>query len=279
MKKLANEKINVNKLLMYAVFISIIIICFLPFYIMIINATHSNAALSSGVYVIPGNYFLKNYGYLMLRTNIWRGFLNSSLITVPATLISAYVCSLAGYGFSKFNFRWKNLLFWFILANLMIPREATLIGLYEFGKGIGLLDTLLIVMLTSMVMPHAVFWLRMYCDNGIPKSLMEAARIEGCGELAIFHHIIVPMIKPAIATISIFNFVQTWNNYIVPLVLINSKEKSPLPVMVALMNDMFETDLGAQYVGIAISIVPIIIIYSFLSKRILGGLKMGSVKG
>lgn len=279
MKKLTIEKINLNNLLIYTVFIFVLIVCFLPFYIMFINATHSNAALSSGMYVVPGEYFLRNYSLLLERTNIWRGFLNSSLITVPATLISAYVCSLAGYGFSKFSFRGKNILFWFILSNLMIPREATLIGLYEFGRMIGLLDTLLIVMLPSIVMPHAVFWLRMYCDSGIPKSLMESARMEGCGELAIFHHIIFHMIKPALATISIINFVQTWNNYIVPLIMLTSSKKNPLPVMVAEMSDMFETDLGAQYVGIAISIVPIIIVYSFLSKRIVGGLKMGAVKG
>lgn len=261
------------------IFCIVVLACLLPFLVMVINATHSNAELSAGLYLLPGNSIVPNYRSMITQTNIWRGFWNSCVISIPVTLGIAYLGSLTGYGFSKFNFRYKNVLFWFILGTLMVPDQASLVGLYQFGRTIGLLDTYWIIILPAIAKPQTVFWVRMYCDSAIPRSLMESARIEGCGELAIFHRIIFPLIKPAVATISIFNFVQIWNNYIIPLVVINSKIKYPLPIHVAILKDVWRSDLGAQYVGIAISVVPIIIVFGFLAKRIIGGLTLGAIKG
>jgi multiple sugar transport system permease protein len=255
------------------------IVSIVPFLTMIINATHSAADLSSGIFLIPGGYLVENYLRLVQRTYVWRGFLNSCLMSIPVTVGTAYLGALTGYGFSRFRFKYKDILFWGILATVMIPPQAGLIGLYQFVKNLDLLDTYWGIIIPGIVNPHTVFWMRMYIDSAVPDSLMESARMEGCRELGIFHKIVFPLLKPAIATISIFNFVQIWNNYLIPLILINTKENYPLPVQIAQLRDVWQQDYGAIYVGIAISVVPIMIIFFLLSKRIIGGLTLGAEKG
>ncbi len=269
----------IKKSIVYTLFSITALICIVPFYTMIINATHSAQALSSGVYLFPGNMFMVNYSSLIKRTYIWEGFLNSTVIALPVTLGACYLGALTGYGFSRFQFKYKNILFIFVLATVMIPPQAELIGLYEFMRGLGLLDTYWGIILPGIVNSQTVFWMRMYADSAVPYSLMESARMEGCGEFKIFNLIVLPLLKPAMATISIFNFVQIWNNYIIPLVLITTRKKYPLPVQVAQLNDVWQQDYGAIYVGVTISVVPIIIVFFILSKRIIGGLTLGAVKG
>jgi multiple sugar transport system permease protein len=270
---------NIGMTLVYLLLIFSVLICVIPFYIMIINATHSNADLSSGFSLTPGSNVLSNYVSLVRRTHIWQGFWNSLIITLPSVVVTAYICSLTGYAFSKYNFPFKNLLFWIVMGMQMVPNQASLVGLFQFARILKLINTYWIIILPAIANPISVFWMRTYCDTSINKSIMESARIEGCSEIGIFHRIILPLLKPGIATISIFNFVEVWNNYINPLILINSKSKYPIPLLIAQLSDQSETDLGAQYMGIALSIIPIIIVYGFIAKRIVGGLSSGAVKG
>ena len=269
----------VKRLLLYLVFGAAILACTVPFLIMIVNATHAAADLTTNVYLLPGRSLIANYKRLIQRTYVWGGFLNSWILAIPVTAGSVYLGSLTGYGFSRFRFKGKELLFFGILATVMIPEQAGLIGLYQFVRNLRLLDTYWGIIIPAIVNPHSVFWMRMYIDSAIPDALMESARIEGCREFTIFNRIVFPLLKPAIATIAIFNFVQIWNNYIIPLILISSKKKYPLPVQIAQLRDVWAQDNGAMYVGIAISIVPIIVAFLFLSKRIIGGLMLGSTKG
>ncbi len=268
-----------KKFVVFTLFGLTAVVCIVPFFTMIINATHSARALSSGVYLLPGDMFIENYRTLIRRTYIWHGFMNSATIAIPVTVGACYFGALTGYGFSRFRFKGRNILFYGILGTIMIPPQAALVGLFEFARGLGVLDTYWGIILPGIVNPQAVFWLRMYTDSAIPYSLMESARMEGCGELRIFHSIVLPLLKPAIATIAIFSFVQIWNNYIIPLVLINTRRKYPLPVQIAQLDDVWQQDYGAIYVGVTISVVPIIIVFFILSKRIIGGLTLGAVKG
>jgi multiple sugar transport system permease protein len=272
-------KASLGKLLVAFAFGATVVISVVPFLTMIINATHDAAELSSGIFLLPGGSLFENYSHLVQRTYVWRGFLNSCLMSIPVTIGTAYLGALTGYGFSRFRFKYKDILFWGILATIMIPPQAGLIGLYQFVKELGLLDTYWGIIVPGIVNPHTVFWMRMYIDTAVPDSIMESARIEGCREFGIFNIIVFPLLKPAIATISIFNFVQIWNNYLIPLILINTKENYPLPVQIAQLRDVWQQDYGAIYVGIAISVVPIMIVFFALSKKIIGGLTLGAEKG
>ncbi len=267
-----------KNILTYLFLIILSIICFIPFYIMIINATHSNVEINNGLNLLPGRYLLDNYKRMSESINIWKGFSNSLLISIVSTLLTAYFASLTAYGFAKFKFRGNKVLYWFVLSTMMVPGQLGLIGYFQLNKKLGLLDTYLPLILPAIANGNAVFWINSYIGSSISNSLIESARIDGCQELKIFNKIILPLIVPAIATISIFNFVASWNDFMRPLVLIFSPSKFTLPVLVANLRGTYTRDFGATYLGIAISVVPIMIAYVFLSRYILNGLTIGAVK-
>ncbi|SHF39832.1 multiple sugar transport system permease protein [Caldanaerobius fijiensis DSM 17918] len=273
------SKVNISTGIIYVFLIIMSIISFLPFYIMIINSTHSNDELATKLLLLPGNSLIANYTRMVQNINIWRGFLNSVIIAVSCTVLSGYFSALTAYGFSKYKFKGNSILFWFILATMMIPGQLGLVGYFQLVKSLGLLDTYWPLILPSIASASSVFWIRQYIDSSVQDSLIESARIDGCGEFMIFNKIILPLIVPAIATISIFTFVGSWNNYLAPLVLIFSQDKFPLPVLVAMMKGYYSNDYGAMYLGVAISVVPIMIAFFFFSKHIVGGLTVGSIKG
>ena len=270
---------KISKILIYFFLIFLTIICILPFYIMLINATRSNAEIVRSLSLLPGSNIIKNYHSMLKGVNIWRGLGNSAFIAISYTILSAYFSALTAYGFSKYKFKGKSILFGIVLLTMMVPAQLSLIGYYELNNKLNLLDTYFPLILPGIANSFTVFFLKQYIDANVPGTIIEAARIDGASEFKTFHRIILPIISPAIATMSIFNFVFAWNNYIQPLVLIFSNEKYPLPVLIGfLRGSSYKTDFGAIYLAIAISVLPIIIAYILFSKYIIGGITMGSVK-
>lgn len=207
-----------TKIYVYGVLIFLTVLSFIPFYIMIVNSTRTNVEITRGLSVLPGKALITNYGILMEKIDIWRGFKNSLIIAVPFTILSAYFGALTAYGFAVYNFKYKNFLFGFILATMMIPQQLGLIGYFELNNKLGLLDTYIPLIIPALTNTMTIFFLKQYIEQSLPKSLVEAARIDGAGEFMIFNKISLPIMLPAIATMSIFNFVGAWNNYISPLV-------------------------------------------------------------
>jgi multiple sugar transport system permease protein len=268
-----------TKIYVYGVLIFLTVLSFIPFYIMIVNSTRTNVEITRGLSVLPGKALITNYGILMEKIDIWRGFRNSLIIAVPFTILSAYFGALTAYGFAVYNFKYKNFLFGFILATMMIPQQLGLIGYFELNNKLGLLDTYIPLIIPALTNTMTIFFLKQYVEQSLPKSLVEAARIDGAGEFMIFNKISLPIMLPAIATMSIFNFVGSWNNYISPLVLLFTREKYPLPVLISIVRgSAYRTNYGAMYLAIAISVVPILIAFSVLSKYIINGLTIGAVK-
>ncbi|WP_298845343.1 carbohydrate ABC transporter permease [Clostridium sp.] len=182
-------------------------------------------------------------------------------------------------GFSKFGFKANKILFWVLLATMMIPTQLGMIGLFQLVKKLGLLDSYWPLIIPAIATPASVFFIKGYTDGAISRSLIEAARIDRCSELKIFNRIVLPLIFPSVATMSIFTFIQTWNNFLIPLILLFDPNKFTLPIMVMLARGTYKTEYGAVFTGVAISIVPIMIAFIFLSKKIVGGLTVGGVKG
>ncbi|TDT67939.1 carbohydrate ABC transporter membrane protein 2 (CUT1 family) [Hypnocyclicus thermotrophus] len=268
-----------TKIYVYGVLVFLTVLSFIPFYIMIVNSTRSNVEITRGLSLLPGKALVKNYNILLDKIDIWRGFKNSLTIAVPFTILSAYFGSLTAYGFAVYNFKYKNFLFGFILATMMIPQQLGLIGYFELNNKLGLLDTYFPLIIPALTNTMTIFFLKQYVEQSLPKSLVEAARIDGAGEFMIFNKISLPIMMPAIATMSIFNFVGAWNNYISPLVLLFTREKYPLPVLISIVRgSAYRTNYGAMYLAIAISVVPILIAFSVLSKYIINGLTIGAVK-
>ena len=268
-----------GKSLIYVGLIALTIACIIPFLMMIINATRSNEEVLSGFSLIPGNSLAENYAALSSYVNIWSGFKNSLIIAVLVTVLSGYFSAMTAFGFGFYQFKGKNVLFVFMLVMMMIPGQLGLIGFYELSKNLGLLDSFIPLIVPAIASPFTVFFVRQYLQTVMHPSLIEAARMDGASEMRIFHTIALPMMMPAIATMSIFTFIGSWNNYIMPLVLLFSPEKYTLPVLMGfLKGSQVAENLGSLYLGIAISVVPIMIAFLFLSKYIVSSISAGAVK-
>lgn len=272
-------KDRIIKVILYTGMTALAIACFIPFLMMLINATRSNEAILTGFTLVPGTSLAENYQTMMDYVNVWTGFKNSLFISVLVTLLTGYFSALTAYGFAFYQFKGKNFLFVFMLVMMMVPGQLGLIGFYELSKTLGILDTYIPLIVPAVASPFVVFFLRQYILTTLHPSLIEAARIDGASEIKIFHIVALPIMMPAIATMSIFTFIGSWNNYIMPLVLIFSPEKYTLPVLMGfLKGSQVAQNLGSMYLGIAISVVPIMIAFLFLSKYIINSISAGAIK-
>ncbi|EAC2648328.1 carbohydrate ABC transporter permease, partial [Listeria monocytogenes] len=212
--------------------------------------------------------------------NVFNGFKNSFLIAAGATVLNVYFSALTAYGVIAYEFRGKKVLFAVILGLIMIPQQISMIGFYQFMNRLGLLNNFLPLILPAIASPATVFFLKQYLETIYHPDLADSARLDGAGEIKIFHRIMLPLMKPGLATMAIFSFVTSWNNFLMPLILINDTEKYTLPMLVQLLKtDVYRTEFGSMYLGISLSIIPLLLIYLFLSKYIVGGVTAGGIKG
>ena len=270
---------SISWTLLYIVLIALAMTCFMPFYSMIITSTHSNSDIARKFLLIPGLEFMNNYGRLIDTVNIWRGFMNSIFIAVSATSLDLYFSALAGYGFAKYQFKGKNFLFMFILATMMIPGQLGIIGFFRLMDVFHMLNTYWPLILPSISNAFGIFFMKQMADTSIPTEVIESGRMDGCGELQIYHRLVIPLMLPAIATLGIFAFIGKWNDFLTPMIILFDNELQPLPVMISSVRSQFSSDLGAQFVGVVMSVIPIMIFFSIASKKIIGGLTAGALKG
>lgn len=263
----------------YGFMIILTLICLVPFLIMMVNATQTSADLAGTMTLLPGKNTVNNYKNLMALIPFWRYVVNSVAVTIPNVLISAYFGTMAAYGFEKFTFRGKNILFGISMLMMVIPGQISLIGLHQVYKAMGLLNTRWTLILPGIANVLTVYWMRGNIYQIIDSSILEAATIDGCGQVQIFHRIVLPLCKTGIMTISIMNFVHVWNDYINPVTYITTNSKQTLSVGIALLKSFDRPDLGATYMAVALSTIVILIFYLVFSSQIIGGVTEGSVKG
>lgn len=251
----------------------------IPFYIMIVNATRADPEIMAGFSFMPGTSLGDNLTKLQSRVDIWQAFLNSAFVSIAATALTSYFSALTAYAFVAYDFKFKNILFGVVLVSMMIPPQLSIIGFFDFMQQINLLNSFIPLILPSIANAAAVFFIRQYAQSAIPRSIIEAARIEGAGELRIFNRIGLPILSPAIFTMAINSFIMHWNNYLTPLILLFDTDKFTLPLIIRrLSSDVLDPSPGALYLAIAISIIPVMTIFFFFAKRIVGGQTAGGVK-
>lgn len=272
----------VLKVIIYTVCIFLTVLSILPFWIMLVNATRSTTEIQQhALSLLPSGHLMKNLAILMGKSfNPAKGFLNSIIISSGSTLCAVYFSTMTAYGLVVYNWRLRRPFFSFIMAIMMIPAQVTMIGFYQMVYRIHMTNQLVMLILPAIASPAMVFFMRQYMLPGLPLEIIQAARIDGAGEFFIFNKIALPIMKPAIATQAIFSFVSSWNNLFTPLVLLTDKEKYTMPIMVSLLRgDIYKTEYGSVYLGLALTVLPLIIVYFLLSKYIIAGVAMGSVKG
>jgi multiple sugar transport system permease protein len=269
-----------KKSLLYLFLIILSIICLAPFAMMLVNATRSNQEIISGFTLIPGSSLLDNWNAMGKYFNIFTGLRNSLFVSVCVTLLTAYFSALTAYGFAIYKFKGSNIIFTIILVLMMVPSQLGLLGFYDLVNTMGLMDSYIPLIIPSIANPFVVFFLKQYMESVLPRTIIEAARIDGASEIRTFHKIGIPIMMPGIATISITTFIGSWNNYLVPLVLLLSPEKFTLPVMMGSLRASKDiaSNMGATYLTVAVSVLPIIIAFMFLSKYIISSISAGSVK-
>ena len=269
-------------ILAYVVLILLSFLCLFFFYILIVNATRSHADLQKGFSAIPGSYFLENLKNVANDGSfpMFKGIRNSLIVSSCSAALCTYFSSLTAYGLYAYDFRAKKAAFTFIMAILVMPTQVTAMGFLRLITNMGMYDSLLPLIIPSIASPAVFYFMYSYLQSSLPLSLVEAARIDGSGEFRTFNRIVLPIMKPAIAVQAIFTFVSSWNNYFVPALVIQSKDKMTVPILIATLRgaDYMNFDMGKIYMMITVAIVPIIIVYLLLSKYIIAGVTLGGVK-
>lgn len=260
------------------------LISLLPFLILFVNATRTSEAIKAGLSLIPGGNLTTNWANFQLKQNgmqltVFRAMLNSFVIAVPSTILTVYFSTMTAYGIQIYEFRLKKAAWAFIMAVMIVPNTISIIGFYRFMLKLGLTDTYVPLIVPAIAAPATIFFMRQYMQSTFSKELVEAARIDGSGEFLTFNKIALPIMKPAIATQAIFCFVGSWNNLFMPSMILATDEKKTLPLFVQMLrSDQFKTDYGVLYIGIAVTILPIFVVYFILSKYIVAGVALGGVK-
>lgn len=256
------------------------ILAFYPFFVMVISASHDNFNIMSKINVLPGTKLVENYQRLTRNINIFTGIKNSLFLSVCVTLVETYFAVMAAYAFSKFQFRFRNFLFGVVLVFMMLPGQIGIIGFYKEVQAMHLMNSYIPLIVPSIANCFAVFFYKQYMDTSLPSELIEAAIIDGCREIDIFHRLVIPIMRPAMVTQAVLTFIGTWNSYLNPLILLNDKSKFTLTLLIATVRDATHADYGAQYLGMVISVIPTIVIYCFGSKTIMEKITVGAaVKG
>ncbi|MBR6582775.1 MAG: carbohydrate ABC transporter permease [Treponema sp.] len=272
----------VYKTIIFLICIFLAILSLFPFVVMIVNSTRSTYQIQQqAVSLLPSTYFLNNLKILLGKSfNPLVGFRNSLIISVGTTACSLYFSTLTAYAIVMYDWKLKNAFFSFIMAIMMIPAQITIIGFVQMVYKIHMTNNFLMLILPAIAAPSLVFFMRQYMKPAIPPSLIESARIDGSNEFYTFNVIALPIMKPAIATQAIFCFVTSWNDLFRPLTILTRQENYTLPIMVSLLKgDIYKTEYGCVYLGLTLTALPLIIVYLLLSKYIVAGVAMGSVKG
>lgn len=271
---------NIQRFFIYIFLAALLVVTIVPIWLLIVNATRSTTEIQQGLSLLPSTHLIDNYNILLGKgLDLPRGFANSFFVSITSTLVTVYFSLLTAYAIVAYEFKGKTFVSNFILVLVMIPMQLSIIGFYQYMSRLGLTDNYAALILPLIANAGGVFFGKQYLESVLIQDLIDAARIDGASEIGIFHLIMLPIAAPGAATLGIFAFVGSWNNFFNAFILITSLDKYTLPMLVqTLRGDVYRTEFGAIYLGLAVTIVPIILIYAIFSRFIMSGIAMGAVK-
>ena len=281
----AHAVLTARRIVAYAVLILLCALCLFFFYVLIINATRPHADIQKGFSFLPGSWtsLCNNFTQVINNANIpiLSGMRNSLIVSAMTAIFACYFSALTAFGIHAYRFKGRTLALTFILLIMTMPTQLSALSFLRLMTNMKLTDTLIPLFLPSIAAPTVYYFMVSYMKSNLPMEIVEAARIDGSGEFHTFNHVVLPIMKPALAVQAIFTFVASWNNYFVPALILTSNKKKTLPILIAQLRsaDFLKFDMGQVYMLIAIAIMPVIIIYLFLSKFIVAGVALGGVKG
>jgi multiple sugar transport system permease protein len=272
-----------RKVVAYIVLGILSFICLFFFYLLLVNATRAHSDIMKGFSPFFGKKLISNYKGLMSHDNlpVIRGMLNSLFVSTCCAILCTYFSSLTAYAIHAYDFKFKTAIFNFILLVMTIPAQVSALGFVKEMYKFNLINSYIPLIIPTIAAPSVFFFMKQYMDSSLPMEIIEASRIDGSGEFRTFNAIVLPIMKPALSVQAIFTFVGTWNNYFTPNLIISKDNMKTLPILIATLRaaDYLKFNMGEVYMMIALSIFPVVIIYLWLSKYIVAGVALGSVKG
>lgn len=273
--------IKTDKAIAYTVIFFGAVIMLAPFYFMFVFSSHTN----SGILSVPppvffGDAVIDNFNTLIeFLPYFWRNIGLSLFVAVTVTVLNLLFCSLAGYAFAMFDFKFKNFLFVGIMATMLLPPFLGMIPTAMIMSYIGWMNDPKALIIPAACGAMGIFMMRQFIASAIPKELVEAARMDGCREFKIFYRVIVPLIAPAFGTLGLITFIGTWNNFMGPLVVMNDMKMFTIPLALRALQGTGQIPWGAVAIGAAIAVLPLLFLFVLASRRLIDGLTAGAVKG
>lgn len=252
-----------------------------PLYFMFVGASLTNDAI--GKYpptVFPGGRLGANVVKVWANpdANIAVGLRNSVIVSAAVTVSVVFFCSLAGFAFAKLRFRGRNVLLLLILGSMMVPVQLGIIPLYLLMVRIGWENHLQAVVLPFCVSGFGVFMMRQYAAQAVPDELIEAARVDGSSTWGVYWHVVLPALRPAAAVLAIFTFMQTWNDFLWPLMALQDPENPTVQLSLRSLGNGYYTDYSQVFAGTALATVPLLVVFVVFGRQIIGGIMEGAVK-
>lgn len=287
-----HAKIMAKSTGIFIVCVLLTLICLVPIFILIVNATHAHMDLAKN----PSNFWFgsslaENFDTLLGKVktgaarqysgsfDVVQGYINSLLIAGSTTVLTVFFSAMTAYGLTVYDFKFRSPAYTFIIAVMMIPVQVSSAGFVRFMYSLGLINNYIPLIVPAIAAPAVIFFMVSYMKSSFPLDIVEASRIDGCGEFRTFLTIAIPMMKPAIAVQAIFAFVANWNNFYTQNMILKSDKLVTMPIMVSKVLGFDKNiDYGVNYLCITLSILPIVIIYFILSKFIIAGVALGGVK-
>ena len=250
-----------------------------PFYFMFVFATQSRA----NIFNLPpplwfGDDLLANLKILTERLPFWRNLGWSLCVALASTALTLLFCSMGGYAFALMEFRFKKALFTLVMATMLLPSFMSMIPTFMIMDALGWIDQHRALYIPGAASAFGIFLMRQFAATAVPKELIEAARMDGCGEFAIYWRIVLPLLKPALGTLGLITFIASWNNFIGPLIVMRSLDNYTLPLALRTLQSPVNTEWGALMTGSAIATIPLLILFAVSSRQLIAGLTAGAVK-
>ncbi|MFJ6940288.1 carbohydrate ABC transporter permease [Streptomyces sp. NPDC101132] len=249
-----------------------------PFGWLVVAATHSSREIfDSPPPVLPGGRLAENLAALETAAGFGRVVLNSLVNATLYTLLAGAVCTLAGYGFATYRFKGRDALFALVMLGLVVPAQVTLVPLFTMMADLRWLDTPQAVILPHLALPFGIFLMRQSMA-ALPAELLDSGRMDGCGELRLFWRVALPPMRPALAALAVFLFLYQWNDFVWPLIVLRDGASFTIPVALASLQGLDETDYGAILAGTSVAAIPMALVFLALQRHFVSGLLAGAVK-
>lgn len=267
-----------SELLSYIILVIISLIALVPFYLMVTMSTYKTEQIFKGLPFLPSNY-LRNNISTVFQSNFLQAYGNSLFVSIVSMAVCVLISAAVGYAITVYEFKLKKLLTTFIMLTMMVPTQIGIIGYMIEMKTFHLTGTLWPMTLVWFSNGFGAFWMIQFIRSALPLEIVESARIDGAGEPKIFFGIMFPCIKPGVLTLCLLIFLWSWNSYLIPLVFVNDKKLSTIPIFIKGLANAYRTDYGAQLTGLVLATIPLILIFICGSKSFIKGLTAGAVKG